>query len=397
MKNANLLMKNIIRTFQFSLRAVSARARDGMLFVKLPNMRLIIFILTGYFLFSGCSGTKPQISPDDLMVFPSPPDEPRIQFLTSLSSSADIEQFSKLDKFLFGQSLARQIKIIDKPYGLALGGDKLYICDTKEVKIDIIDFREDTFTEFRPRGRGTLRKPVNIVLDKDENIYIADTERMQVVKFNSDLKFLEAIAAKNMKPVDMVVRGDSLLIADIDSRFIRIWSIKNHKMIANFPPDNNNLPDSVRVFVPYSVDLDNQGNIYITDFGQFRIQKFNKNGEFIKSIGGIGRAPGQFARPKGIAIDRDNRLYAVDAAFENVQIFDSDGNLLMFFGGPYNEPGNMYLPAQVLLDYNHNELFSDYVIDGYAIEYLIFVSNQFGPDKISIYGFLEQAAEISGR
>jgi hypothetical protein len=80
----------------------------------------------------------------------------------------------------------------------------------------------------------------------------------------------------------------------------------------------------------------------------------------------------------------------VDAGFENVQIFDKEGQLLMFFGGPYNGPGDMWLPAKVIIDYNNLEYFQKYVHNNFNLKYLIFVTNQYGPDKVNVYGFVEE-------
>jgi sugar lactone lactonase YvrE len=95
---------------------------------------------------------------------------------------------------------------------------------------------------------------------------------------------------------------------------------------------------------------------------------------------------GQFVRPKGIACDKEDNLYVVDAGFENVQIFNSNNQLLMFFGGPYKGPGDMWLPARVIIDYDNIKYFTKYVDSKYDLNYLIIVSNQYGPDKINVYG-----------
>ena len=106
-------------------------------------------------------------------------------------------------------------------------------------------------------------------------------------------------------------------------------------------------------------------------------------------IGGYGNLPGTFTRPKGLALDREENLYVVDAAFENVQIFNSDGELLMHFGGSYEGAGAMWLPAAVEISYDNLSYFQPYVDESFDLKYLIFVTNQFGPAKVSVYGFVE--------
>src|SRR5208337_3284128 len=106
----------------------------------------------------------------------------------------------------------------------------------------------------------------------------------------------------------------------------------------------------------------------------------------ITSIGSYGTGTGQFVRPKGIAVDKEMNLFVVDAGFENTQLFNNKGQLLMFIGGPYKGPGDMWLPAKVIIDYDNLKYFKKYVDPKYDLKYLVLVSNQYGPDKINIYG-----------
>ncbi|MFC1635742.1 hypothetical protein ACFL5Z_12955, partial [Planctomycetota bacterium] len=52
-----------------------------------------------------------------------------------------------------------------------------------------------------------------------------------------------------------------------------------------------------------------------------------------------------------------------------------------------NKPGMMNLPATIIVDYDNVEFFQKYAVQGAKIEFLVLVSNQYGPNKISVYGF----------
>jgi len=139
---------------------------------------------------------------------------------------------------------------------------------------------------------------------------------------------------------------------------------------------------------PSHVTVDHEGNVYINDSFNFRVQKFDADGKFIKSYGYQGDTLGGFARPKGIAIDREKHLYVVDTAFENVQVFDEESTyLLIFFGGFGPEPGSMYMPSAAYVDYKNLKYFQKYVDKDFKIKYLVYVSNMLGPHKINVYGF----------
>ena len=133
--------------------------------------------------------------------------------------------------------------------------------------------------------------------------------------------------------------------------------------------------------------LDQEGNVFVTDKAGARITEFDRSGVFKRNIGRMGWNIDEFARPKGIAIDNAGRIWVVDAATEVAKIYDQQARLLLFFGLPGNKPGMMNLPAAIVLDYNNVDLFQPYAVKGANIEFLALVSNQYGPNKISVYGF----------
>ncbi len=80
------------------------------------------------------------------------------------------------------------------------------------------------------------------------------------------------------------------------------------------------------------VTWDRAGNIYVADgasrtVGNARIAKFDKDGHFIKSWGSRGSEPGQFNGIRGIVIDAQGNLYVADAGNQRIQVFDGDGNV----------------------------------------------------------------------
>ena len=145
--------------------------------------------------------------------------------------------------------------------------------------------------------------------------------------------------------------------------------------------------------------LDRQGNVYVTDKATARITEFDESGKLRRVIGRLGDNIDEFVRPKGIAVDRDQRVWVVDAASEVAKIYDEHARLLLFFGLGGNNPGMMNLPATIVVDYDNVEYFEQYIVEGAKIEFLVLVSNQYGPNKISVYGFGRfpmQARAIAG-
>lgn len=80
------------------------------------------------------------------------------------------------------------------------------------------------------------------------------------------------------------------------------------------------------------VAWDRAGNIYVADgysktTGNARIAKFDKDGHFIKSWGSRGSDPGQFNSIRGIVIDAQGNVYVADAGNRRIQVFDGDGTV----------------------------------------------------------------------
>ncbi len=341
-------------------------------------------------------GAPGRTSGDLVVVYPTPPDTPRIQFLLTLSNEADLKGQSSPSflETIVGED-GEDVRLeINKPYGVDLYDGTLYVCDTMAGGLKVIDLEERTFEIFRPRGPGTLRKPINCHVDpRDGRLYVADSERGQIVVFDSTRSYETAFAeGEGMRPVDVTVDGDNVWVVDIDGRAVRMYDRATNQLVKSFPSPDAEATEAL--FQPTNLAVRN-GLVYVSDFGDFKVKIYTEDGDYVSSVGSFGRTLGQFVRPKGVAVDQDGLLYVVDAGFENVQVFNREGQLLMFFGGPYEGPGDMWLPAKVVIRYHDLEIFQPYVDSAFDLKYLILVTNQYGPDRINVYGFIEPKQPVA--
>jgi hypothetical protein len=85
---------------------------------------------------------------------------------------------------------------------------------------------------------------------------------------------------------------------------------------------------------PTDVAWDRAGNIYIADgIGNTnRVAKFDKDGRFIRHWGSTGAENGQFTGVKSLAVDAQGNVYVADAGNKRIQVFDADGNFKSQFG-----------------------------------------------------------------
>jgi len=89
---------------------------------------------------------------------------------------------------------------------------------------------------------------------------------------------------------------------------------------------------------PTDVAWDRAGNIYIADgIGNTnRVEKFDKDGKYIKQWGSTGSENGQFNGVKSLAVDAQDNIYVADLGNKRIQVFDSDGNFKTSFGNVGN-------------------------------------------------------------
>ncbi len=340
----------------------------------------------GLWLAAGCATKKPATG--NYTFFPGPPEEPRIQYLMSYGSEKDLGGRGRFNAFIVGsQEVYRPIW---KPYGVTIRNGKVYVCDTQAGNISIADLSKGRLEYLKPQGQGVIRTPINVAVDKEGTCYVTDIERGQVLIYGKDKSLKGQIgAAGEMKPCGIALAGDRMYVTDLKNKCVRVYNRVNHDLLFSFP--KNPVDENSKLFGPTNVAVE-RDRIYVTDTQGFVVKVFDQEGKWVRTIGEQGTSPGQFALPKGVGADREGRVYALDAAVPIIQLFDPEGKLLLCFGQPNSSgEGGLYLPAGLCVDYDHVSLFQKYVAPGYKLEYLILVTNQVGPRKVSVYGFLRKA------
>jgi DNA-binding beta-propeller fold protein YncE len=344
-------------------------------------------VLAGALLLAACASAPPPAAPvaPAKVFYPAPPDPPRIQLLTTLEGERDLAQAdSSFAKFLLGED-NKSLRQLRQPYGVALFDNRLYVADSKAPGLVVFDLAKRRYSVITGAGSGRMQRPINVTVDADGTKFVTDTSRNQVLVYDRDDRFVRALGdGKQFKPVDALIVGDRLYVADIQHDEIQVLDKRTGKLMFKFGKSGNKEGE---LHHPTNLAVGPDGDIYVVETSNFRVQRFKPDGRHVRFYGDLGNSPGQFARPKGIAVDRAGRLYVGDAAFENVQIFDSQGRLLMAFGKGDESRVGLNLPAGVSIDYDSVPLFQRYADPKFAVEYVIFVVSQFGPNKVDVFGF----------
>ncbi len=345
-----------------------------------------ILIFAFVLLTAGCSATPAAKHPP--VFYPEPPAPPRIQYLTSFTGEKDLgAEKSAFEKFVTG---AKELENrLDKPYGVGVYAGKIYVCDTNRT-VMVFDLDKKTFTPLAgAQGLGKLPQPLNIAIDSEGTKYVVDPIRSQVVVFDKNDLYVTSFGAPDgaWKPVDAAVFEDRLYVADMKNKEVAVFERRTGELLFRFGQKGEG-PELLSL--PTNLTFDRNGYVYVSDAGRFQVMKYDRDGHLQATFGQLGRSATSFARPRGVALDREDRLYAVDAAFDNVQIFLQSGQFLLNFGKAGNGPGDLYLPAKVVIDYDHKKYFERFAEPQFEIEFLAFVTSQFGNRLINVYGVGKQ-------
>jgi NHL repeat len=160
-------------------------------------------------------------------------------------------------------------------------------------------------------------------VDPQDNIWVVDEGSTQVIKFDPDGRIQMVFSRK---PEAIAVRPAAPLQAGAAAAGGRGAGGGGRGAAggagAGIPGDNFTRTADVA--------WDRAGNIYVADglgdgIGNARVAKFDKDGHFLKSWGSRGSEPGQFNALHGIAVDTQGNVYVADAGNKRIQVFDSDG------------------------------------------------------------------------
>jgi hypothetical protein len=102
-----------------------------------------------------------------------------------------------------------------------------------------------------------------------------------------------------------------------------VFSIEEDLKIGEIEGDENYM---FNVIVYLAVD--NEGNIYVADFGEKHIKAFDANGEFLRVLGRAGQGPGEFGAIRDIHINAKNELMVTDLRHREILYFSHDGEFI---------------------------------------------------------------------
>ena len=182
--------------------------------------------------------------------------------------------------------------------GIALGGTASQLFEFDQNLKFVKQWGEDNYAS---SFAHTVR------VDKYDNVWMTDEGSNMVVKFNPD------------STVAMVLGRKPEAIGWLETHIERGEQQRYNERYPVGNPGTFNRPTDVT--------WDTQDNIFVSDgYGNSRVAKIDKNGNWVKAVGTRGAGPLQFSTPHGISSDAKGLIYVADRGNRRVQVFDPELN-----------------------------------------------------------------------
>jgi len=160
-------------------------------------------------------------------------------------------------------------------------------------------------------------------------------------------------------------------VADVDLDQVLVYDADTLKLLRRIGTTGHNheLTTPGDFSKPTGVAVDSEGNLYVADTMNNRIEIFDADGQFVSTFGKSGDGPGYFARPKGVAIDNDGHIWVADGVQDRVQVFNKEGQLLIAIGGHGLLPGQFQGLVGITIDNKRNRVFTSEIYPGRTQEF----------------------------
>lgn len=311
------------------------------------------------------------------LVWPSPPNIGRVRWLDYFAgakvdyspAAAAKPKASWMDRLAGGQSQDEKFNAktfpfqLIGPYGIAIDSKGLvYVADQRVGAVFIFN-TETRETQLIRNGIEAHFGWINgLAIDDDDRLFVSDGKMHRVVIFNARHEVENQITEGLDDPVGLALDTTNrfLYVVDTQQDQVIVYDADTLKLLRRIGTGGKNhfLTTPGDFGAPQGVAVDKDGNVYVTDTLNNRVEIFDADGNFISLFGKHGDGPGYLARPKGIAVDGDGHIWVADEMEDRLQVFNREGQLLTYVGTGHGElPGQFKALVGVAID-KQNRVFT---------------------------------------
>jgi len=319
---------------------------------------------------------KPQIDTSKL-VWPNPPNIARVRWLNYYAGMkidyTPPKTTKKKQSWMDRVAGTKQVDNTDKlktfpfqllgPYGIAIDSKGLvYVADQKVGAVFIFNTETRDATLIRNGYEAHFAWINGLAIDDSDRLFVSDGKLHRVLVFSPKHEVEGQIAEGLVDPVGLAVDNENrfLYVVDEQQDQVMVYDADTLKLLRRIGTGGkkHTLTTPGDFGGASNVALDKDGNVYVTDTMNNRVEIFDADGKFISQFGKPGDGPGYFARPKGIAVDGDGHIWVADEYQDRVQVFNREGQLLTYIGDTHSIlPGEFKALVGIAID-KQNRVFT---------------------------------------
>ncbi len=318
------------------------------------------------------------------IVWPNPPAIARIRYVNWYAGQPlkDIDQPKTkketwMDRLAGTQTPMEAGKVLyelGQPYGLAVDSKgKIYTADTRVGAIFIFDPETRDVQMIKNKVDAHFVHILGLAMDDNDRLFVSDPDLRHILVFNAEHKATDVITDGLVYPGDMAIDTENrlLYVSDVELDQVLVYDADTFKLIRKMGTTgkHHELTTPGDFAKPTGLAVDKDGNLYVADTLNDRIEIFDADGQFIRTWGKNGDGPGYFARPKGVAIDSDGHVWVADGMQDRVQVFTQEGRLLISFGGHGLLPGQFQGLVDITSDNRRNRIYTSEIYPGRLQEF----------------------------
>jgi DNA-binding beta-propeller fold protein YncE len=328
------------------------------------------------------------------LMWPQPPAIPRIKYLDYFSqekpepvvAQPPKEKKSWMDRMagVTAESATKKSGgkvrfVLGQPYGLAVDSKGMvYIADTKVGAVFVFDPESKDTLLLKHGVDAKFGRIFGLVIDDADRLFVSDGALNHVLVFNAKHKLESGFGEGIMNdPAGLAIDTENrfLYVANTGSDQVLVYDADTFRLLRKIGTagKDHTLTTPGDFSKPTNVAVDKDGNLFVSDTLNDRVEVFDADGVFIRAFGKNGDGPGDFARPKGIAVDADGHVWVADAMLNRLQVFTPEGHLLLAMGGFGPLPGQFQTLADVTID-KQNRVFTSEQFQG-RVQMFRYVTN----------------------